>query len=197
MCALLCWPVLLGQLGQKILSAPHLCCCFALPMLAYVLLAYVLVTWDLLGAVDVPDVFITSATNHTSLGALERARPLNDPPPNLSHGLPSTGSSTESTSSTEMELRRAWRDERSSPNRIWLFGLVLGAMCVWATLLRTTVRLRDAIPGSPLRDWGVAVCCCLCGVSQLARHEGLVHGAYGAFSPTGEKAVDRVEALAV
>lgn len=50
------------------------------------------------------------------------------------------------------------------------------------------VRLRDAIPGSTVRDCCVSFWCCCCSTCQLARHEGLTYDNYGGvFSPTGEK----------
>ena len=70
---------------------------------------------------------------------------------------------------------------------LMVIGLLSGAVWVWAMLMRTLVRKRDGIPGSPLRDLSVAVCCFFCGVCQLARHEWLVKGKYNAVSPTGEK----------
>ena len=81
------------------------------------------------------------------------------------------------------------RDERKRDHMIWLLGLLIGGACVWLTLLRALVRIRDSIPGSALRDCCVTLCCCCCSVCQLARHEGLVQGQYGICSPTGQKKV--------
>ena len=74
-------------------------------------------------------------------------------------------------------------------------GLCIGALILYYTMLRMLVRQRDGIPGSPLRDFCVALCCYCCGLCQLARHENLVAGQYGGLlSPTGEKqaAIDAV-----
>lgn len=71
---------------------------------------------------------------------------------------------------------------------VMVLCVLSGGVWAWGTLMRALVRKRDGIPGTPLRDFGVAACCFFCGVCQLARHEGLVKGKYNAVSPTGEKA---------
>jgi len=155
----LCWPIVAGQLGQKIVRSRSLCKCFALPMLL------------VLALVELP-LCLRAAARWARGGMGEAA------PPHWHLGLSTADEEPSSSGSRYLVDGRL------------LAGLCFGALVLYYTLLRTLVRQRDGIPGSPLRDFCVALCCCCCGVCQLARHENLVAGQYGGFlSPTGEKQV--------
>jgi Cys-rich protein (TIGR01571 family) len=155
----LCWPIIAGQLGQKLLRSRSLCKCFALSML----LALVLV--------ELPIFLRAARFALDSVGANSTLAP-----PFLQGEA-----SLFDDSDFEFPIRTRWD---------LIAGLCIGALILYYAMLRMLVRQRDGIPGSPLRDFCVALCCYCCGLCQLARHENLVAGQYGGLlSPTGEKQV--------
>ena len=81
---------------------------------------------------------------------------------------------------------------------IIVFSFFCGACFMWLVLVRTIVRQRDGLAGSPLYDCCVSYWCWSCGLCQLARHEGLVTGNYGGvLSPTGEKRANSAERIGI
>lgn len=236
-CTLCCWPILFGQLGQKIVRTRHLCSCFALTMLiALAMLTFffrktILATDDIHAVQSVhatPDLLPPGTARHMIYESLRgdgsaqlnyllsydageptmAADAASEMLPLLERFQQANGTLNGTVVLSVHELMgyrvRRIEDEkrrrlasRLFDNVVWLCGLMTGGVCVWITLLRALVRTRDGIPGSALRDCGVTMCCFFCGVCQLARHEGFVHGRYGMCSPTGEKVAVRGEALAV
>ena len=197
LCALFCWPILLGQMGQKVVRTPHLCLCFAIPML---LLGLFLCELQLLSFMKRIIIRASSGDSVVLTLAEELITPDDDDAPQLEPREQQLGAvGRHASSSYEMyplleRLNHTAPFEGMSSDRVIessdrtsLSCLLVGGVCMWATLLRTLVRQRDAIPGSPLRDFAITACCFFCGTSQLARHEGLVQGSYGVLSPTGEK----------
>ena len=168
-CTFFCWPIMAGQLGQKIVGARSMCLCFAIPMLVFAIVQVRFTFLRVLGESSLvsPKLELELRPRLGLLGAVGNRTIVRG-----------AGDSPESTSSQTLGFIC-----------IWLIGFCCGISVLWDTMLRTLVRQRDAIPGSPLRDLCTSIwtsCCCL-SLCQLARHEGLVGERYGVLSPTGEK----------
>jgi len=176
---LLCWPILAGQLGQKIVGLRNLCLCFALPMLVFFLMNAFASARNLLGLGEYSEI---AEGPHASRSDY------------FNFALNATSDDGENSSISFAALVvsiEGWLGVQMGMNVrdfiLWLSGLGLGAGVVWKTMLRMLVRQRDAIPGSPLRDLCISTSCFCLSICQLARHEGLAGSRYGIVSPTGEK----------
>mmetsp|Transcript_48538 Transcript_48538/g.109356 ORF Transcript_48538/g.109356 Transcript_48538/m.109356 type:complete len:574 (-) Transcript_48538:472-2193(-) len=164
-----CWPIVAGQLGQKVVGMRNLCVCFTLPMLMFVAVNSFLGIQRVRVASDTELYIMKQRVTYAGLTVNGTFDGADDCACKFWHGL--------------------W----------WLSGFGFGSLVIWDTMLRILVRQRDTIPGSPVRDLCVSLwtsCCCL-SLCQLARHEGLVGGRYGVMSPTGEKQRTQVAVMAV
>ena len=159
----ICWPVVIGQLAQKVVRAPWLCFCVTMPMLVMALI-YV----------------FPSAISCLYWAYLWVVHLLDSP-----HGHPEQFHSTPSSEDKTYNAESVWRISLTT----FVGALCFGVYLTLLTILRTLVRRRDGIPGSPPRDFCAVLfgsCVCL-SLTQLARHEGVALGNYHTLSPTGEK----------
>lgn len=188
LCVVFCWPIIVGQLGQKIVRSRSLCTCFALPMLGFLLLFEVPMLWNVATAPMRMQFMLASLpANQTPMRMqFMQAYPPANQTARLVDSLRVIG--WRAAPGDQVVPRRSELAPRRTEFMLWVAGQYFGAIVLFVFLLRTLVRLRDGIPGSPLRDFCVALFCSSCGICQLARHEGLVAGQYGGIlSPTGEK----------
>ena len=174
-----CWPIFVSQLGQKLIGAKYLCACSVAPML--------------LGSILMGSAFLWPMAVHNLLPTLadRMARVAGMDQITLPH-FPANKFREETAGPSWCDLNPEQCDARTKAVAS-LIGSLFGFCLLYTWFLRILVRQRDRIPGSPLKDFCVTLCCFCCGVCQLARHEGLVKGQYGILSPTGEKRYAVVE----
>ena len=198
LCVLLCWPVLTAQLGQKIVRSSWLCFCFGAPMLLFALLYQLPFVCKLL--FQVPQQVAVAAVNATSYrefqlhmwGKLSSrlSKDLFTTLSDLSDPMIHLGSerAAEMDQAAAMDAALEHRNHTVMIGvKITAVGFGIGVLTLWSFLLRTLVRRRDTIPGSPLRDLCVSLFCWSCGMCQLARHEYGTYRPRALLSSTGDK----------
>lgn len=199
---LICWPIVAGQLGQKIVGVRNLCLCFALPMLIYAIANTFVNMQRLRNVVSGGELRLSNS--HSYGGIAETFLQFSEYTSlalNVTFDHADESAEFETSLAGLEALLKGWLGVQMQMDArdvvCWLSGVGLGAMVVWKTMLRVLVRQRDAIPGSPLRDLCISTSCCCLSLCQLARHEGLVGSRYGIVSPTGEKPHTQVAVMAV
>ena len=194
LCVLLCWPVVSGQLGQKIVRTSWLCFCFCVPMLFFLLFLEVPLLKEIAILIPMRVEFFSSSNASSFSEFKDQARASTSE----AHDLLAWRMRSRDWEEGDQNLEEGdhnWSIPRLFDlNRFVPLAFCNGIFLMWLFLLRSLVRRRDNIPGSPLRDCCVSMCCWYCGMCQLARHEYGKYQPRALLSPTGEKE-DRVRTL--
>ena len=136
MCGFCCWPIIAGQLSQKILRSRGLCLCLALPMVALMIGAWAA------RAVWVAGVAEYSANDADAGGAANATTTAVAQPSSMVMSQSQTGALTPSIAERPVRLGGQECDQIDQL-LIIVFSFFCGACFMWLVLVRTIVRQRE------------------------------------------------------